>query len=101
MRASLGVPRCRGAAVPRCFGTPYTPHGRGWYVHSVPRAYIAWGPGGKLPCASGAYTYSTRDAGTRSPCVQYGGPRDLHVHVHVHVHLNTAGSWKCRSQCRR
>ena len=36
------------------------------------RAYSAWGRGGRLPCAFN--TYSTQTAGTRSPCVQYGGP---------------------------
>ena len=37
---------------------------------SVP--YSAWRPGSKLPCASGMH--STQEAGTRSLCVQYGGP---------------------------
>ena len=37
----------------------------------VPRTYSTRGPGGKPPCASG--TYSTREAGTRSPYVPYGG----------------------------
>ena len=32
----------------------------------------SWAPRGKLPCASG--TYSTQEASTRSPYVQYGGP---------------------------
>ena len=38
----------------------------------VPGTYCTWGPGGKPPCASG--TYPTREAGTRSPYVPYGGP---------------------------
>ena len=51
-------------------------HGTWWYVRHlrlvrVRRTYSAWGPGGKLPCASG--TYSTQAADTRSPYVQYGG----------------------------
>ena len=37
----------------------------------VPSAYGTWGPGGKPPCASS--TYPTREAGTRSPYVPYGG----------------------------
>ena len=37
----------------------------------VPRTYSTWGPGGKPPCAS--RTYSTREAGTRSPYVPYEG----------------------------
>ena len=36
------------------------------------RVASAWGPGGKLPCASG--TYITQEAGTRRPYVPYGGP---------------------------
>eukprot|EP00964_Phaeocystis_antarctica_P096041 scaffold62414_cov75-Phaeocystis_antarctica.AAC.1 len=39
----------------------------------VRRTYSAWSPGGTLPCASG--TYSTHEAGTRSPYVLYGGSR--------------------------
>ena len=31
---------------------------------------LQWDPGCKLPCAG---TYSTQEAGTRSPYVQYGG----------------------------
>eukprot|EP00964_Phaeocystis_antarctica_P121757 scaffold85425_cov70-Phaeocystis_antarctica.AAC.2 len=38
----------------------------------VRRTYSSACPQGKLPCASG--TYSTQEAGTRSPYVQYGGP---------------------------
>ena len=56
----------------------------------VRRTYSVWPPGGKLPCASSTYstqeagtrspyvpasgTYSTQEAGTRSPYVQYGRP---------------------------
>ena len=36
------------------------------------RAYSAWRPGSKLPCASGMH--SMQEAGTHSLCVQYGGP---------------------------
>ena len=38
----------------------------------VRRTYSVCPPEGKLPCASG--TYSTQEAGTRSPYVQYGRP---------------------------
>ena len=38
----------------------------------MPSTYGTWGPGGKAPCAFG--TYSTREAGTRSPYVPNGGP---------------------------
>ena len=37
----------------------------------MPSTYSAWGPGGRPPCASG--TYTTREAGTRSPYVPNGG----------------------------
>ena len=37
-------------------------HARGWYTNSVRTVVL---PRGKLPCASG--TYSTQEAGTRSP----------------------------------
>ena len=48
-----------------CHGTRYA---RGWYVS----AYVQHRPPrGKLPCASG--TYSTQEADTRSPYVQYRG----------------------------
>ena len=37
----------------------------------APSTCSAWRPGGRLPCASG--TYTTREAGTRSPYVPNGG----------------------------
>ena len=47
----------------------------------VPRTYSAWRPGGKRPCASGAY--STRKAGTRSggrgACVSAQGEDPLRL----------------------
>ena len=43
---------------------------RPWLVR-VPSTYRTWRPGGKPPCASD--TYPTREAGTRSPYVPYGG----------------------------
>ena len=46
------------------------PNARGWYVYPVRTG--TWGPGGKPPCASG--THTTREAGTRSPYVPFGGP---------------------------
>ena len=46
--------------------------GRGTYRH-VYSARTVVPTRGKLPCASG--TYSTQEAGKRSPYVQYGGPR--------------------------
>ena len=52
-----------------CHGTGCVRHARGWYAYGV-RAVVA--RKGKLPCAFG--TCSTREAGTRSPYVQYGGP---------------------------
>ena len=53
-----------------CHGTRYVRHARAWYAYGV-RTVAAHR--GKLPCASG--TYSTQEAGTRSPYVQYGGSR--------------------------
>ena len=46
-----------------CHGARYVPYARGWY---------AWGPGGKLPCAS--RWFSTREPATRGPYVQSEGP---------------------------
>ena len=46
-------------------GTRYVRHARGWYAYGV--RTVAH----QLPCASG--TYSTREAGTRTPYAQYGG----------------------------
>eukprot|EP00964_Phaeocystis_antarctica_P029987 scaffold16909_cov64-Phaeocystis_antarctica.AAC.1 len=43
----------------------------------VRRTYSAWGPGSKLLRAFG--TYSTQEAGTRSPYVQYGGSGASHA----------------------
>ena len=52
-----------------CHGTQYVRHtGAGRRT-----AYVQyWAPRGQLPCTSG--TYSTQEAGTRSPYVQYEGP---------------------------
>ena len=43
----------------------------GWYAYPV-RTVRGPGPWGKPPCASG--TYTTREAGKRSPYVPYEGP---------------------------
>ena len=52
-----------------CHGTWYVRHARGWYVYGV---RTVRGAQGKLLSASD--TYSTQEAGTRSPYVQCGGP---------------------------
>ena len=50
------------------------------------RTYSTWRPGGKPPCAAG--TYSTREAGTRSLHVPYGGPG-----AYVSAQAVTSSSW--------
>ena len=70
-------------------------------------AYGTWGPGGKPPCASG--TYPTREAGTRSPYVPYGGPgayasalvsdgvcASLHVHSRTWVGVRAGARARAR-----
>ena len=48
----------------------------------------------QLPCAAG--TYSTQEAGTRSPYVQYGGPWDVRVNTAPHSTLAGWPSWAAR-----
>ena len=52
----------------RTRGTRHVRHAQGWYAYPGRAVVPLWG---KLPCAFG--TYSTHEAGTRSPYVQYGG----------------------------
>ena len=66
--AQLGGRECTVAA---CGAPRYTVRTARPRLVRVRRTYSSACPRGKLPCASG--TYSTQEAGTRSPYVQYGG----------------------------
>ena len=67
------------------YAVRYARHARGSNTYTYVRACRGACPGHQLPSLrlwQVRCTYGTQEAGTRSPCVQYGGPRDMTATVY-------------------